>query len=140
MRVRETKEIMNEQMKTQKANDLQCGRIYINANTGEPCRLVNIVACEGAWLETYDGQGYGVTVSFEDVHYASEDEVQDFLEDHRTFTADAKAPSHKVMTPFGEMENHSTHPNAMRGTNYDKQWNVQGYYNDDNGNDIRCRD
>ena len=24
--------------------------------------------------------------------------------------------------------------------NYDKLWNVQGYYNDNEGNDIRCRD
>ena len=23
---------------------------------------------------------------------------------------------------------------------YDEEWNVEGYYNDDNGNDIRCRD
>ena len=116
------KMIMKEQMKTQKANDLQCGRIYINATTGQPCRLVNIVACEGAWLETYDGQGYGVTVSFEDVHYASQDEVDDYLEDLRAYTASEKAPSHK------------------EAVNYDTQWNVQGYYNDDNGNDIRCRD
>jgi len=133
--------IMKEQ--TNKANNLQCGRIYINATTGQPCRLVNIVACEGAWLETYDGQGYGVTVSFDDVLFASVDEVQDYLEDLRAYTASEKAPSHKVMTPFGEMENHSTHPNAMRGQrvkNYDTYWNVQGYYEDSYGNDIRCRD
>jgi len=110
---------MKEQNK--KATDLQVGRIYINANTGEPCRLITILACEGVWLENAFGDGYGDTVAFEDVFYASEDEVQDFLEDHRTFTADAKAPSHKVV-------------------DYDKQWGVQGYYNDDNGNDIRCRD
>ena len=108
-------------MKTQKANNLQCGRIYINATTGQPCRLVYIVPCQGAWLESYDGQGYGITVSFEDVHYASQDEVDDYLEDLRAYTASAKAPSHKTV-------------------NYDTQWNVRGYYNDDEGNDIRCRD
>ena len=111
--------IMKEQ--TNKANNLQCGRIYINATTGQPCRLVNIVACEGAWLETYDGQGYGVTVSFDDVLFASVDEVQDYLEDLRAYTASQKAPSHKPV-------------------NYDTYWSVQGYYNDNEGNDIRCRD
>jgi hypothetical protein len=85
--------IMNKE--TNKANNLQVGRIYINAITSQPCRLVNIVACEGVWLETYDDQGYGDLVSFEDVHYASQDEVEDYLEDLRAFTADAKAPSHK---------------------------------------------
>jgi len=113
--------IMKEQMKTQKANDLQCGRIYINATTGQPCRLVNIVACEGVWLETYDNQGYGDLVPFDAVHYASDDEVQDYLEDLRAYTASEKAPSHKAV-------------------NYDTQWSVQGYYNDDEGNDIRDRD
>ena len=130
--------IMKEQ--TNKANNLLLGAIYINANTGQPCRLVNIVSCQGVWLEAYDGEGYGELVKFEDCQYADIDEVQDYLEDYRTYNASEKAPSHKVMTPFGEMENHSTHPNAMRGTNYDALWNVQGYYNDDNGNDIRCRD
>jgi hypothetical protein len=76
-----------------KANNLREGAIYINANTGTPCRLVNIVPCEGAWLETYDGQGYGDLVKFEDVHYADGDEVQDFLEDHRVYNdADAYRP------------------------------------------------
>ena len=126
--------------KNEKANNLIIGAIYINANTGQPCRLVHIVSCQGVWLEAFDGEGYGDLVKFEDCQYADIDEVQDYLEDYRTYNASEKAPSHKVMTPFGEMENHSTHPNAMRGTNYDALWNVQGYYNDDNGNDIRCRD
>jgi hypothetical protein len=30
--------------------------------------------------------------------------------------------------------------NIEGNTNYDKLWNVRGYYNDDNGNDIRDRD
>ena len=67
------------------ANNLQCGRIYINANTGEPCRLVAIVPCQGVWLESYDGFGYGNTVRFEDVLFADLDEVQDFLEDLRAY-------------------------------------------------------
>ena len=134
--------IMKEQ--TNKANNLQCGRIYINATTGQPCRLVNIVACEGAWLETYDGQGYGVTVSFEDVHYASQDEVEDYLEDLRAYTASEKAPSHKSPVRYDEGldedEIASYESKHDITPNYDRQWNVQGYYNDDNGNDIRCRD
>jgi len=104
-----------------KANNLRLGAIYINATTGQSARLVNIVPCQGAWLESYDGQGYGETVKFEDVHYADKDEVQDYLEDLRVYTASKKAPSHKPV-------------------NYDTYWNVQGYYEDSYGNDIRCRD
>ena len=85
--------IMKEQ--TNKANNLLLGAIYINANTGEPMRLINIVPCEGAWLESYDGQGYGDTVKFEDVHYADSDEVQDFLEDLEVFKGSEKAPAYK---------------------------------------------
>jgi len=78
-----------------KANNLREGAIYINANSGAPCRLVNVIPCTGVWLEAYDGEGYGDLVKFEDVHYADTDEVQDFLEDHRTWNASEKAPSHK---------------------------------------------
>ena len=116
---------------TTKANNLLFGAVYINATTGQPCRLVNIVSCQGVWLESYDGQGYGDLVSFEDVHYASKDEVQDFLEDVRTYTASEKAPSHKDLSI-----NHET----FKVKNYDTYWNVQGYYEDSYGNDIRCRD
>ena len=116
------KMIMKEQTNN-KASNLILGAIYINANTGQPCRLVNIVSCQGVWLESYDGQGYGDLVQFNDCHYADADEVQDYLDDYRAYTASEKAPSHKV-----------------RATNYDTEWNVQGYYDDDNGNDIRCRD
>ncbi len=110
-----------------KANNLIIGAIYINANTGTPCRLVNIVSCQGVWLEAFDGSGYGELVSFEDCHYASQDEVDDYLEDLQTYTASEKAPSHKEMP-------------AQRVKNYDTYWNVQGYYEDSYGNDIRCRD
>jgi len=68
-----------------KANNLQVGRIYINAKTGQPCRLMNIIPCSGVWLESYDGQGYGQTISFDDCLFASLDEVEDFLQDLRTF-------------------------------------------------------
>lgn len=72
--------------KTNKANNLQIGRIYINAISDEPCRLVNIIPSQGAWLETYDGHfSPREVVPFEDVHYASDDEVQDFLEDVRAY-------------------------------------------------------
>ena len=115
------KMIMKEQMKTQKASNLILGAIYINATTGQPCRLVNIVSCQGVWLEAYDGEGYGDLVKFEDCQYADIDEVNDYLEDYRTYNASEKAPSHKPV-------------------NYDTQWNVQGYYNDNDGFDIRDRD
>ena len=42
--------------------------------------------------------------------------------------------------------NKDTHFNTPQGprpypkVNYDKMWNVEGYYNDDEGNDIRDRD
>ena len=122
--------IMKEQ-NTMKANNLILGAIYINATTGEPCRLVNIVSCQGVWLETFDGQGYGETVSFDDCHYASGDEVQDFLDDLAVYKANEKADSHKELP---------APPAVIRIKNYDTQWNVQGYYEDSYGNDIRCRD
>ena len=87
------KMIMKEQ--TNKANNLILGAIYINHNTGAPCRLVNIVSCQGVWLETFDGQGYGDLVKFEDVGYADIDEVQDFLDDHAVFVGSEKAPAYK---------------------------------------------
>ena len=122
---------------TNKANNLQVGRIYINATTGQPCRLVNIIACEGVWLETYDDQGYGDLVSFEDVHYASQDEVEDYLEDLRAFTADAKAPSHK-----DDGHQLPPPPEVIEFRSWDSRDDESyvGYYNDSDGNDIRCRD
>ena len=119
----------------EKANNLKEGAIYTNAQTGAPCRLVNIVPCEGAWLEAYDGQGYGDTVPFEDVRYADTDEVQDFLDDHRVWKASEKAPSHKE---FEAKE---------RAYAYGKELvkdsdgsTVIGWYDDNDGNDYRCRD
>ena len=70
----------------EKANNLKLGAIYINNANQQPERLVHIVPCEGAWLETYDGIGYGDTVNFEDVHYANADEVQDYLEDVESYS------------------------------------------------------
>ena len=110
-----------------KANNLKLGAIYINATTGQPCRLVTIVPCEGAWLESYDGQGYGKTISFDDVHYADKDDVQAFLDDLHVYEGQVKG--HKD-------DNFHT----QRVKNYDAYWNVTGYYRDSEGNDIRCRD
>ena len=91
------KMIMKEQ--TNKANNLRLGAIYINDNTGQPMRLISILPCVGVWMETYDGQGYGDRINFEDVHYADLDEVQDFLEDLRVYNASEKAPAFKVDLP-----------------------------------------
>ena len=116
---------------TNKANNLIIGAIYINANTGQPCRLVHIVSCQGVWLETFDGQGYGDLVKFEDCHYADIDEVNDFLDDLRVYTANEKADPHPELP---------APPAVIRVPNYDKMWNGQGYYNDNDGFDIRDRD
>ena len=70
--------------KKEKANNLRLGAIYINANTGEPMRLINIVPCQGVWMEGATGAD-ALGVKFEDVLYASLDEVQDFLEDLEVF-------------------------------------------------------
>lgn len=70
----------------EKATNLKLGAIYINACNQQPERLVHIVPCEGVWLETYDGIGYGDTVNFEDVQYANDDEVQDYLEDAEAYS------------------------------------------------------
>ena len=135
--------IMND--KTNKANNLIIGAIYINANTGQPCRLVHIVSCQGVWLETFDGQGYGDLVKFEDCHYADVDEVQDFLEDLRVYTASEKAPSHKSFMD-GEpcsFSNNTLHREYYCGKEVVRDSDgsaVVGWYDDNEGNDIRCRD
>ena len=87
--------IKNDMKQNNKANNLRLGAVYINAITGAPCRLVNIIPCQGVWLESYDGQGYGDLVKFEDVAYASLDEVQDYLEDLHAYTGSTKAPAYK---------------------------------------------
>ena len=122
--------IMKEQ--TNKANNLLLGAIYINANTGQPCRLVNIVSCQGVWLEAFDGQGYGDLVKFEDVAYADADEVQDFLDDLAVWNSHRDAPSHKTV----ERE-YLNGKEIVR--DYDNEM-VIGWYDDNDGNDIRCRD
>ena len=129
-----------------KANNLILGAIYINNNTGQPCRLVHIVSCQGVYLETYDGQGYGDLVKFDDVSYADIDEVNDYLEDLRVYEASEKAPSHKSVR---EYDKHL--PNGIQTTpreylngkevvrDYDDEM-VIGWFDDNDGNDIRCRD
>ena len=127
--------IMKEQNK--KATNLQVGRIYINANTGEPCRLITILACEGVWLENAFGDGYGDTVAFEDVFYASEDEVQDFLDDHRVWNSHTDAPSHKSVREYDTPREYAYGKEIVRDSDGSA---VIGWYDDNDGNDIRCRD
>ena len=114
-----------------KANNLRLGAVYINANTGTPCRLVHIVPCEGAWLEAFDGQGYGDTVKFEDVHYADADEVTDYLNDLAVYTGSTKAPSHKEVCSYSA--------NTLFKS-YERQVDVNGdvYVREDE--DYLCRD
>tara|TARA_B100000700_G_C14749935_1_gene717042 strand:- start:596 stop:733 length:138 start_codon:yes stop_codon:yes gene_type:complete len=44
----------------------------------------------------------------------------------------------KVMKDKQETKNEQ--PQQPERIDYDKQWNVSGYYNDNDGNDIRDRD
>ena len=124
-------------MKNNKANNLQCGRIYTDNNTGQPARLVNIIPCTGVWLETYDGLGYGDLVKFEDVHYADTDEVQDYLEDVRAYNRSEKAPAYK-----DDGYQLPPPPEVIHVGAWDRRDDESyvGYYDDGHGNDIRCRD
>ena len=72
------------------AKNLKLGAVYVYRHSLEPMRLVCIVPCQGVWMEKSDGSGYGETIPFEDVLYATDDEVQDFLEDLRVYTASKK--------------------------------------------------
>jgi hypothetical protein len=146
------KMIMKEQ--TNKANNLRLGAIYVNNNTGQPARLVNIVSCQGVWLESYDGQGYGDLVQFNDCHYADTDEVQDFLQDLEAYTNSTSAKDVDVelgkclgvngqgrsLPPLAKGIATSFDRKIANVQNYDQLWGMQGYYNDNDGNDIRCRD
>lgn len=85
-------------MKNNKANNLREGAIYFNNHTGTLGRLVNIIPCQGVWLEAYDGQGYGEHVAFNDVHYTDKDGVEDYLADLRVYNGSKKAPAYKEQT------------------------------------------
>jgi hypothetical protein len=114
-----------------KASNLILGAIYINATTDQPCRLVYIVPCQGVWLEAYDGQGYGDLVKFEDVHYADADEQEDFLADLRVYKDSPKAPAYKPEREFAY---------GKEVVRDEDGYAVIGWYDDNDGNDYRCRD
>ena len=117
--------------KNEKANNLLLGAIYINATTGQPCRLVNIVSCQGVWLEAYDGEGYGDLVKFEDCQYADIDEVTDYLNDLAVYTGSSNAPAYKPEREYAYGKE------IVRDSDGSA---VIGWYDDNEGNDIRCRD
>ena len=136
------KEIKNMK-ENNKANNLRLGAIYMNANTGTPCRLVHIIPCTGAWLETFDGEGYGDTVKFEDVFYADTDEVQDFLEDHRVYNdVTSTKVNNGIETTQDDSEYEMPFDDVIieRGFVQEDDVHYVGYYDDGHGNDIRCRD
>ena len=114
-----------------KASNLILGAIYINATTGQPCRLVYIVPCQGVWLEAYDGQGYGELVKFEDVHYADADEQEDYLADLRVYNGSPKAPAYKPEREYAYGKEIVRDEDGSA---------VIGWYDDNDGNDYRCRD
>jgi len=68
------------------AHNLKLGAIYVLKGTYEKVRLLNIWPCEGAWVESangenhYDDNGNIKTVPFEHLLYANEVEVKNFLE------------------------------------------------------------
>jgi hypothetical protein len=134
------KMIMKDMKENNKANNLRLGAVYINANTGTPCRLVHIVPCEGAWLEAFDGQGYGDTVKFEDVHYADLDEVEDYLADYRVYCASEKAPSHKEVCSYSANTIEREYVYGKEIVRDEDGSAVIGWYDDNDGNDYRCRD
>ena len=135
--------------KNTKATNLLLGAIYINATTDQPCRLVYIVPCQGVWLEAYDGQGYGELVSFDDVHYADTDEVQDFLDDLHTYTDHTSTDDRDVelgksvplpkvtLPPVPSPREYAYGKEIVRDSDGSA---VIGWYDDNDGNDIRCRD
>ena len=128
---------MKNEMKNNKANNLRLGAIYINANTGTPCRLVHIVPCQGVWLEAYDGEGYGDTVKFEDVHYADADEVEDFLADYRVYNDVTSTKLNNGIESTLDDREYAYGKEVIRDSDGSM---VVGWYDDNDGNDYRCRD
>ena len=132
------KMIMNEQ--ANKANNLRLGAIYINNNTGQPMRLINIISCQGVWMETYDNQGYGELIKFDDVLYADKDEVQDFLDDLHVYVGSVKTGKEAWDdTPQARLpeREYAYGKEIVRDSDGSA---VIGWYDDNDGNDIRCRD
>ena len=62
------------------ARNLKIGAIYVLKGTYEKVRLLNILPCQGVWVENAQGEGYGKTIPFEQVLYANDTEVRSFLE------------------------------------------------------------
>jgi hypothetical protein len=65
------------------AKNLKVGAIYMHDRSFEAMRLITILPCQGVWMETAAGEGYGETIPFDEVLYATDEEVEDFLEDFR---------------------------------------------------------
>ena len=120
-----------------KASNLILGAIYINATTGQPCRLAYIVPCEGAWLMAYDGQGYGDTIPFQDVHYADADEVEDFLAEYRVYNDVTSTKLNNGIESTLDDREYAYGKEVIRDSDGSM---VIGWYDDNDGNDYRCRD
>jgi hypothetical protein len=67
-------------MNLQRAHNLKLGAIYVLKGTYEKVRLLNILPCEGVWVENAKGEGYGKTVPFKQLLYANDVEVKNYLE------------------------------------------------------------
>ena len=68
-----------------KADNLKLGAIYKLAQTNELMRLIQILPCEGVWMEAAEGSDFARTFKFKDVLYASDSEVQDYIKDERDY-------------------------------------------------------
>jgi hypothetical protein len=69
-----------------RVKDVKLGAIYKHEDyawpqhVGELMRLVSILPCEGVWMETVGGGGYGDTIKFDFLRYASLEEVEEYVE------------------------------------------------------------
>lgn len=74
-------------MNQEQARNLKLGAIYVLKGTYEKVRLLNIWPCQGVWVESANGEfsfneaGDIKTVPFEQLLYANDEEVQNFLEE-----------------------------------------------------------
>ena len=67
----------------EQAKNLRCGSIYTTRNNNKPSRLISVWPSEGVWFEYADGSSGVHLTKFEDVYYASQEEVDSFLAEFR---------------------------------------------------------
>lgn len=68
---------------TEQARNLKLGAIYVLKGSYKKVRLLNIVPCEGVWVEDANGEGYGETIPFNQLLYANKREVENYIESYK---------------------------------------------------------